>query len=578
MTEKKRHFKGIPVSGGVVIGKVFRLDLHRLAFDPCPIDESDVEDEVQRFNKAVETSKKQLQKIKKKAETDTDATHASIFDSHILMLEDPLIIKDTVEGIRREQINAEYILQKTVEKIANLFEKMPDDYFSSRASDIYDVAKHVINNLQKVRVHPLRTLTEQVIVLAHDLGPSDTVIMDRSKVIGFVTEIGGPTSHTAIMAKALEIPAVVGVTGIFDKVNPGDTLIVDGVGGHVILRPTKQELVKFRNIQKKIREQEQTLSAICTLPAETMDGYTIELSANIEIPEEVAHVKQHGADGIGLFRTEFVYLNRSRFPDENEQYRVYKEVVEAMNPKPVIFRTLDIGGDKFLSGMRFKELNPFMGLRAVRLGLANPELFKVQLRSILRASVNGNAKLMFPMISCVEEVISVKNLLEEVKKELQEKKEPFLSDIDLGIMVEIPSAALTADVLSQEVDFFSIGTNDLIQYTLAVDRVNENVAHLYEPYHPAILRLIRDVINAAHKNNVWVGLCGEMAADPMTAVILLGLGIDELSMGPIAVPEVKRVIRNIRLSDAKHLTDEILQMDSAEQVKRYVAAYSRRFI
>jgi phosphotransferase system enzyme I (PtsI) len=578
MKEKQRHFDGIPVSGGVVSGKVFRLDLRRLTFEIRSIPKDKIEEEIVRFQNAVEISKKQLRKIRDKAENDIDEIHASIFDSHILMLDDPLIIKDTIAGIRREKKNSEYVLEKTVERIASLFKKMPDEYFSTRTSDIYDVAYHILKNLLQAGEHPLRTLKEPMIVVAHDLGPSDTVVMDRSKVIGFVTEVGGPTSHTAIMAKALEIPAIVGVAGILEKIQTDDTLIVDGAGGHVILNPTEQELKKYEILKKKIIDQEQSLSALCDLPAETLDGYTIELSANIEIPGEVEHVKQHGADGIGLFRTEFFYLNRARFPDENEQYRVYKEVLEAVHPKTVIFRTLDIGGDKFISGLRFKELNPFMGLRAIRLGLANPDMFKVQLRAILRASVAGNARLMFPMVSCVEEVQAVKKLLEEVKEELKKKKEPFRSDVELGIMVEIPSAAITADLLCKEVDFFSIGTNDLIQYTLAVDRVNENVAYLYEPYHPAILRLIRDVITAAHKNNVWVGLCGEMASDPMTAIILLGLGIDELSMGPIAIPEVKRVIRHIRLSDAKRLANEILQMNTAMEIKRYVAAYSRKFV
>jgi len=574
---KRRKFEGIEVSPGVVMGNVFRLDPHRLTVESRPVSEEKIEDEIKRFRKAVEASKKNLKKIRKKTENDIDHLHASIFDSHLLMLDDPLIIDETIAGIRRERKNAEFILGQTVDRIASLFEKMPDDYFASRATDIYDVAKHVMHTLLKVPRHPLRTLTEPVIVVAHDLGPSDTVVMDRSKVIGFVTDIGGPTSHTAIMAKALEIPAVVGVEGISEAVESGDTMIVDGVGGHVIVNPTQKELDRYREIREKLEKQEQTLTAICHLPAETLDGYTLEISANIEMPAEIPHVKQHGAEGIGLFRTEFIYLNRPHIPDEEEQFKVYEEVVEAVKPKAVIFRTLDIGGDKFLSGVRFKELNPFMGLRAIRLCLANPEMFKVQLRAILRASAKGNAKLMFPMVTSVEEVRAVKKLLGEVKAELKKEKIPFSDEIEVGIMVEIPSAVITADLLAAEVDFFSIGTNDLIQYTLAVDRVNERVAHLYEPYHPAILRLIRDTIKAAHDHDVWVGLCGEMAADPITAVILFGLGIDELSMGPVAIPEVKRVIRNIRLADAKRLADEILQMTTAKEIKQHVAAYAKQF-
>ncbi len=574
----KRHFDGIGVSGGVVIGKVFRLDPRLLTLEPRPIQEDKVENEIQRFKKAVAASKNQLRKIRKQTENDLDSIHASIFDSHIAMLDDPLIVNETIDAIRREKKNAEYVLQQTVERLASLFSRMRDDYFSHRATDVYDVANRTIKNLLKVKGHPLRSLTEPVIIVARDIGPSDTATMDRSKVIGFVTDIGGPTSHTAIMAKALEIPAVVGVAEISTRVENGDTLIVDGVSGHVILNATPRELKKYRNIRQRLRQQEQTLAAISPLPAETLDGYTLEVSANIEIPAEITHVKQHGADGIGLFRTEFIYLNRPRFPTEDEQFKVYKRVVEEMKPKPVIFRTLDIGGDKFVSGVPFEELNPFLGLRAIRLSLANPELFKGQLRAILRASAFGNAKLMFPMVSGVNEVRAAQKLLEEVKAELTEKGISFSPDIEVGIMVEIPSAAITADILAREVEFFSIGTNDLIQYTLAVDRVNERVAHLYEPFHPAILRLIRDIINAAHRHNVWVGLCGEMAADPITAIILLGLGIDELSMGPIAIPEVKRVIRNIRLADAKRLADEIFTMSTPEEIKHFTNAYARQLM
>lgn len=574
----QRHFEGIPVSGGVVTGKVYRLDPRRLAAEPRPILEEKVEQEIERFKKAVEACRKQILKIRKKAEQATDAAHANIFDAHLLMLDDPMIYNETIEGIRRDKMNAEYVLNQTVEKLATLFGNMKDEYFSARVSDVYDLANQIMSHLRKDVGHPLRDLSEPVIVAAYDLGPSDTVMMDRSKVIGFVTNIGGPTSHTAIMAKALEIPAIVGVAGFVEKVATGDMLIVDGITGKVIIKPTEEEITKYKVIQQRIHEQEQNLCLLCDLDARTLDGYTIELSANIEIPEETGHVKSHGADGIGLFRTEFIYLNKDGIPDEDEQYQIYKNVLEAVRPKPVIFRTFDLGGDKFLSGTPFKELNPFLGLRAIRLGLANPEIFKVQMRAILRASVHGNAKIMFPMVSCVEEVREIKKLLREVKDELDAKGTGYMQDMELGIMVEIPSAAVTADILAKEVNFFSIGTNDLIQYTLAVDRVNERVAYLYQPYNPAILRLIRDTINAAHKNNVWVGLCGEMAADPMTAVILLGLGIDELSMGPIAIPEVKRVIRSVRLADAKRLTDEILKMSTAAEIKRLVAAYERQIV
>ncbi|OQB21122.1 MAG: Phosphoenolpyruvate-protein phosphotransferase [candidate division BRC1 bacterium ADurb.Bin183] len=574
----QRHFEGIAVSGGVVTGKVFRLDPRRLSAEPRSIPDEKVAQEIERFMKAVEYSRKRIQKIRKKAEQATDASHANIFDVHLMMLDDPMFYNETIEGIRREKMNAEYMLSQTVEKLATLFGNMKDGYFAERVSDIYDLANQIMSLLRKDVRHPLRDLREPVIVAAYDLGPSDTVVMDGSKVIGFVTNIGGPTSHTAIMAKALEIPAVVGVAGFVEKVATGDTLIVDGTSGKVIIKPTAEEIKKYKIIQQRLREQKQSLCVLCDLEARTLDGYSIELSANIEIPEETKHIKSHGADGIGLFRTEFIYLNRNGMPDEEEQYQIYKDVLGAVRPKPVIFRTFDLGGDKFISGVSFKELNPFLGLRAIRLGLANPEIFKTQMRAILRASMHGNAKMMFPMISCVEEVRQIKKLLREIMDEMDAEGVNYIKDIELGIMVEIPSAAVMADILAKEVNFFSIGTNDLIQYTLAVDRVNERVAHLYQPYNPAILRLIRDTIIAAHKNNIWVGLCGEMAADPMTAVILLGLGIDELSMGPIAIPEVKRVIRSVRLADAKRLTEEILQMGTAAEIKRLVAAYARQIV
>lgn len=567
--------QGIPVSTGIVMGYAYvyepatlKIPIYRLESD------AQTDDEIKRFRVAVDNSIDQIKQMYETVQKTLDSTHADIFNTHITILQDPLLIDETITEIRKEKMNAEYIFSRNVDKILALFSKMKDEYILDRTRDINDVAKRVITNLTDTETQRLSHLPDKAVIIAHDLSPSDTVHIDKSKVLGFVTEVGGPTSHTAILAKALELPAVVGIKGLLSSIKSHDPVIVDGIHGNIIIYPTKDDERKYNQIREQIIESVTYLSQIKTLPAETLDGYHIELSANVELKEEIAHALDNGAEGIGLFRTEFLYLDGTKLPDEEGQFLAYKEVVESLKNKPVIIRTLDLGGDKFISTLPIsRELNPYLGLRAIRLCLANPDIFKNQLRAILRASIFGNVKIMLPMISGLNEVRLAKKYIEETKDELRKRDIPFNEKIEVGIMIEIPSAAVIADILAKEVDFFSIGTNDLIQYTLAVDRGNENVAHLYEPYHPSVLRLLRTTISAGHRENIWVGLCGEMAGDPITAIILLGLGIDELSMSGIVIPKVKKVIRSIRLSDARKLTDELLQKHSSKDIKNTLKAW-----
>ncbi|MBI1784327.1 phosphoenolpyruvate--protein phosphotransferase, partial [Candidatus Sumerlaeota bacterium] len=444
---------------------------------------------------------------------------------------------------------------------------------------VIDVGNRICKHLAKsYTISPAKeketSHTSDMIIFAHDLSPSDTAQMDHRIVKAFAMEIGGPTSHTAILAKGLEIPAVVGLGPVLEHVGPETTAIVDGYEGTVIVHPTAEEIRRARDRRRRHLAQERTLNKLATLPAETLDGYRVELSANLELPDEIPHAVAHGADGVGLFRTEFLYFNEAGLPEEDRQFDLYKNVLKKFSPRSVIFRTLDIGGDKFLADFpgvaAGEEANPFLGLRAIRFCLRHPGIFRTQLRAILRASAFGRARIMFPMVSSAEEVRAAKKILEGVKKELADEGKTFDAGLEVGIMVEIPSAALIADQLAIEADFFSIGTNDLIQYTLAVDRANERVASLYDPYHPAVLRLIRRIIDAAHRAGIWVGVCGEMASNPRTALLLVGMGIDELSMGALSIPEIKHLLRNTRLSEARRVASEIYALGSSEEIRTRV--------
>jgi phosphotransferase system enzyme I (PtsI) len=496
-----------------------------------------------------------------------------------LVLEDRLLIEEVISRLKKDKFNVAYIFQEVLKKYVSVFSKIEDEYLKERIADINDVGKRILRNLLGEERKALDDIKERVVLVAHDLSPSDTATMHKKNVSAFVTDIGGKTSHTTIMAKSLEIPAVVGVQDATQKINQGDMLIVDGLLGVVIIDPDEATLELYRAEELKLKGVTEKFLSAKDLPAVTIDGEKVEINANIEFPDEVPGVKLHGGEGIGLYRTEFFYMNRKDLPTEDDHYHAYKYVAEEMNPDPVIIRTIDLGGDKFLSQFQIPhEMQPFLGWRAIRFCLARPEIFKLQLRAILRASVHGNLRLMYPMISGIEELRQANKILEEAKEELRVKGTPFDEDIQVGVMIEVPSAAMTADILAQEADFFSIGSNDLIQYALAVDRGNEKVAYLYEPAHPAVLRLVKNIIYYAHAADINVGMCGEMAGDPSLALILLGLGLDEFSMPPQVIPELKYLIRSVTLEQAKSIASEALKLSTGTQVEEFAHAQLREIL
>ncbi|MCX7048202.1 MAG: phosphoenolpyruvate--protein phosphotransferase [Candidatus Sumerlaeota bacterium] len=569
---------GIGVSPGVVYGEALLIDKRSLQIEPRTIPANKIESEVVAFRQAIEQSRQQIMAIRRRVADVLHESKAQIYDSHLMILDDELIFQKTISVIRGESLNAEYAFDRSIKELAQRFEEIDDPYMRARRADLEDIHQRVLNNLLQLEHEPIIEINRPVIVVAHDLTPSDTANMIGRPVLAFVTDKGGPTSHAAIMAKALEIPAVVSAETVTARVKQGDLLLVDGDNGIIVISPTESRLRKAERTIRLRERQDAERERLRDLPAETRDGYRIELAANIEFPEEIPHVLSHGADGVGLFRTEFHYLNKGRLPEEEELYEVYSDVLRRIAPKPVIFRTVDLGGDKLADYMSTtQEFNPYLGLRAIRLCLANPEMFRTQLRAIIRASAHGPAKIMFPMITRVDEVRQARAMMASVRRELRAEGKPMSSDIEIGIMIEIPSAALTSDILAQQVDFFSIGTNDLIQYTMAVDRVNEAVAHLYEPYHPSVLRLISHVITSAHEAGIWVGVCGEMAADPMNAVLLAGMGVDELSMGSILIPEVKALLRSVTLSQARELAREVLRLPNSQKIRALIAKRRRQF-
>lgn len=559
--------KGIPASPGIAIGKVFILDREKFSITKREISENDVPQEIMRFENSLIQTRQEILKIQEQIAEELGVEHAEIFNAHLLVLEDRTLIEEVISKLKKELLCVEYIFDDVLTKYINAFYKMEDEYLKERVADIRDVGKRVLRQLVGKKREMLADLKEKVIVVAYDLSPSDTASMHKKNVISFATDIGGRTSHTAIMAKALEIPAVVGLETITKNAKNGDTIIIDGSNGIVILSPDNDTLSRYEREKVKFDEYEVVLLQLSDLVCVTPDGRQIELSANIEIPDEVPSVKSHGAAGIGLYRTEFFYLNRVDLPNEEEQYEAYKQVAQQVAPYSVIIRTLDLGGDKFLSQLTVpKEMNPFLGWRAIRFCLARPDIFKVQLKAILRASVHGKLKVMYPMISGVEELLAANKILDEAKQELRKKNIPFDEDMEVGAMIEVPSAALTCDILAKEVDFFSIGTNDLIQYSLAVDRVNEKIAYLYEPAHPAILRLIKNIIDTGHKANIWVGMCGEMAGEPAFGLLLLGLGLDEFSTSPVNIPRIKQLIRTVEFKTAQAIAEEALTLSTGQEV------------
>jgi len=562
--------RGIAASPGIVIGKVYILKKEDFPILEYKIKKEQVEKEIERFKEAVEESKKQLEEIKERVKKKIGIRESYIFQAHLSILEDPLLIDNTIERIKKERLNAETSLRNTFKAFPKKFASAQAGFIQERFRDVEDIGERILRNLLNKPTFTLSHLEESIIIVAYDLAPSDTASMQKGKILGFATDIGGRTSHTAIMARSLEIPAVVGMGDITQKVKPGSIIILDGNTGRVIINPTPSQIEKYQKEEEKFFSYKKKLEALKTLPAQTLDGREIELGVNIAGSEEIDIALKDGAEGVGLFRTEYLYMNRTTLPSEEEQLKAYKIVARKTTPNTVIIRTLDLGGDKFISHFPVpQQINPFMGWRAIRLCLERVDIFKVQLRAILRASQFGKVKIMYPMISGIEEIRKADQILFEVKEELKKDGLSFAEDIEVGAMIEIPSAAIIADLMAKEVDFFSLGTNDLIQYSLAVDRVNEKVAYLYQPLHPTILRLVDNIVKCAHRENIWVGACGEMASDPLFALILLGLGVDEFSVSPTSLLEIKKVIRGIRWEETEEIALKLLKLSTSYEARRF---------
>lgn len=567
----KGVLKGIAASSGIVIGRAFLVHRGKMRIPQKAIEPPQVAAEIKRFKRAIERSKHQLREIKEKITAEEVRRHFFIVEVHLMFLDDTMLIQDTIEVIKNRRINAEWALDIIIGKLNTAFDTIEDEYLRERKSDVNYVAQRIFRNLMGSGHDDLAKIKRNVIVVAHDLSPADTIQMNLNHVAGFITDIGGRISHTAILSRSLGIPAIVGLEKATSVINGGDLLIIDGYGGTVIINPDGAISEEYIEKRKQIRLLEREVLKYATLPAETSDGYRIKMGANIELVEELPLAIRHGAEGIGLYRTEILYLNREDLPSEEEQFQTYRRIAEGIAPNSAVIRTLDVGGDKFLSKYGYDhEANPALGLRAIRFSIKEPHLFKVQLRGILRASAFGKLKILFPMISGIPEVRKSKAILEEAKEELMGEGIPFDEGIEVGAMIEIPSASIIADTLAHEVDFFSIGTNDLIQYALAIDRINEHVSYLYEPLHPAILRMIKGIVEAGHRAGIEVGICGEMAADPAYFLILLGMGLDELSMTPFYIPRVKKIMRRSSYEEAKQLLDEAYRLSTASEIEDYV--------
>ena len=569
--EDIHKLKGIAVSPGIVIGKARIIDRSKVKiFYQYLIHEEQVNKEVERFRDALETTKNQIVTLKDRM-PEQIKKHAFILDAHLMILDDSMLCDATINTIKGEKTNAEWALKKSIQNIRQLFDQIEDEYIRERFSDVENAAERILRNLAGQEQENLYEIDERVIIVAHDLSPVDTSGMNVGKVMGFITDVGGRTSHSAIIAHSLKIPAVVGLESVSHQVQDGTLLIVDGNSGEVIIGPDDETIIQYQEKQLQHEKYESSIVSIGRLPAETLDGHKITIEANIEFLEEVVLAKDHGAEGIGLYRTEYLYLRNKGIPDEEELFNDYKEVAENMAPNPVTIRSLDLEGNKFSTLALKKEVNPALGLRAIRFCLKEQKIFRSQLRAILRASAHGKIRLMFPMISGLQEIHEGKKILSAVKEELDRENLPYDRDMKVGIMIEIPSAVAVADILAKHVDFFSIGTNDLIQYALAIDRVNEHVAYMYKPFHPAILRMIQQAAKAANNAGIPVALCGEMAADPLCAFVLLGLDIEGLSMNAGGIPGIKKIIRSISISDSKAALKHIFQLETAEEIREYIS-------
>lgn len=563
------NVSGIAASAGIAIARAFILEHPDYSVEKRSI--TDVDAEIAKLEAALEKSEAELQAIKARTMQELGEKKAEIFESHLLILNDPELIDPVKSKISDEKVNAEFALEETAATFIQMFENMKSAYLQERAADMRDVTKRVLGHLLGLQVVNPAEISEEVIVLAEDLTPSDTAQLNRKYVLGFATNIGGRTSHSAIMARSLEIPAVVGTKEVLTQAKNGDLIIVDGLDGHVLINPEDSVVEEYQSKQAAYAAQVAEWRKLRDEPTVTVDGVHVELAANIGTPNDVAGVLENGGEGVGLYRTEFLYMGRDKLPSEDVQYNAYKTVLEKMEGKPVVVRTLDIGGDKELPYLDLpKEMNPFLGFRAVRLCLDRQDIFRTQLRALLRASVHGNLRIMFPMIATLGEFREAKAILLEEKEKLVAEGTQVSDSIQLGIMVEIPSTAVLADQFAKEVDFFSIGTNDLIQYTMAADRMNERVSYLYQPYNPSILRLIKMVIDAAHREGRWVGMCGEMAGDATAIPLLLGLGLDEFSMSATSILPARSQLTKLSQADMKELAAKALDMQTAEQVVELV--------
>ena len=562
---------GIPASPGIVFGKALVLKEEKIVLDMQKIKDSQVEEEIARFYAGREAAVEQLNSIKERAYQSLGEEKAAIFEGHLMILEDEELEEEIIDYLRSNHVNAAVATNVVIDQQVAILPEIDDVYLKERAGDIRDIGNRLIKNILGMHIVDLGEINEEAILVAYDLTPSETAQLNLDKVLGFVTDIGGRTSHTSIMARSLELPAIVGTNNVTELVNTGDFLILDALNNVVYVNPSQEDIQRLKALQAKLADEKAELEKLKDLPALTLDGHRVDVVANIGTIRDIEGAERNGAEGVGLYRTEFLFMDRDQLPTEEEQFIAYKDVVEAMNGNLVILRTMDIGGDKELPYLDLpKEMNPFLGWRAIRIALDRREILNAQLRAVLRASAYGKLAVMFPMIISVEEIRELKSVIEELKVELRNEGKVFDENIQIGVMVETPSAAVNAKFLAKEVDFFSIGTNDLTQYTLAVDRGNELISHLYNPMSPSVLSLIKQVIDASHAEGKWTGMCGELAGDEHATVLLLGMGLDEFSMSAISVPRIKKLIRNVNYQDAKLLAEKALQQPTAAEIERLV--------
>ena len=565
---------GIPASPGIVFGKALVLKEEKIVLDTTKITDDQVEAEVARFYEGRNAAVEQLNSIKDRAFASLGEEKAAIFEGHLMILEDEELEEEILDYLRSHNVNASVAASKIIDQQVAMLSEIDDEYLKERAGDIRDIGNRLIKNILGMPIVDLGDINEESILVAYDLTPSETAQLNLEKVLGFITDIGGRTSHTSIMARSLELPAIVGTNNVTEQVNTGDFLILDAVNNRIYINPTQAQIDELKALEAKLAEEKAELAKLKDLPAITLDGHKVDVVANIGTIRDCDGANRNGAEGVGLYRTEFLFMDRDQLPTEEEQFIAYKEVVEAMDGRLVVLRTMDIGGDKDLPYLDLpKEMNPFLGWRAIRIALDRREILHAQLRAVLRASAFGKLAVMFPMIISVDEIRELKSVMEILKAELRTEGKAFDENIQIGVMVETPSAAVNAKFLAKEVDFFSIGTNDLTQYTLAVDRGNELISHLYNPMQPSVLSLIKQVIDASHTEGKWTGMCGELAGDEHATLLLLGMGLDEFSMSAISVPRIKKLIRNVNFQDAKALADKALQQPTAAQIERLIEEF-----